>query len=151
MTSIVWFQLAGLHFMRADGRGGWALLGNAEGTWGPGGSEWMTKFGLKGHTNIHLLPAIKQATQWWRYQASGFVRWHQTQLYKKKKTPIFHKVCSGQRWFRMQLLVFLPNWNICECGSVEFGAYKHAPGLSLYVLARALCLLLVAVVQREDC
>lgn len=28
-----------------------------------GGSEWMTKFGLKGHANIHLLPAIKQATQ----------------------------------------------------------------------------------------
>lgn len=40
-----------------------ALLGNAKGTWGPGGSEWMTKFGLKGHANIHLLPAIKQATQ----------------------------------------------------------------------------------------
>lgn len=45
------------------GREGRALLGNAEGTWAPGGSEWMTKFGLKGHTNIHLLPAIKRVTQ----------------------------------------------------------------------------------------
>lgn len=45
------------------GREGRALLGNAEGTWAPGGSEWMTKFGLKGHANIHLLPAIKRVTQ----------------------------------------------------------------------------------------
>lgn len=48
---------------REGGREGRALLGNAEGTWAPGGSEWMTKFGLKGHANIHLLPAIKRVTQ----------------------------------------------------------------------------------------
>lgn len=80
-TSRVW-----VCFMHADREGGWkngregrALLGNAEGTWAPGGSEWMTKFGLKGHTNIHLLPAIKRVTQWWRYRAPGAsVRWHRS-------------------------------------------------------------------------
>lgn len=64
--SCMWFlrrTLCAVCFMHAGGREGRALLGNAEGTWGPGGSEWMTKFGLKGHTNIHLLPAIKQGTQ----------------------------------------------------------------------------------------
>lgn len=55
--------LTGREGGREAGRAGRALLGNAEGTWAPGGSEWMTKFGLKGHTNIHLLPAIKRVTQ----------------------------------------------------------------------------------------
>lgn len=61
MQHAVWTGHTACHTCRWEG--GLSLLGKAEGTWGPGGSEWMTKFGLKGHTNIHLLPAIKRVTQ----------------------------------------------------------------------------------------
>lgn len=42
-----------------EGRGSCA----GGGTWGPGGSEWMTNRVLKGHSNVlmYLLPAGEQA------------------------------------------------------------------------------------------
>lgn len=83
------------------GRWEGALLGTEGGTWGPGGSELVAKFGLKGHTNIHLLPAFLNTLH--NDDPKHFVH-SIKQTGKEKETCVtaFLKICSKYqktKWF----------------------------------------------------